>query len=865
MSRDPSAGASASAPPDALGVEPPDPRTLRADGSPLRVTFCPVNTAGVPWTTAQALRARGVDARLVVFNRYALHPEADRSLDLEGGLVHRQARQWRELMRLLPRTDVFHFVFGLTLVPQSLQFPILKAFGKKAVFHYLGSDIRGKTPEQLAFGKKANGEIVGSYDAIRWVPEAVVIPPGIDVTGITPTPPLPPRTRPVVVHAPSSRERKGTEHVIAACARLDVELEIVEGLHHAEAFERYRNADIIVDQLNAGWYGLFAIECMALGKPVVTFLHDEAAQRTEDAYGVPVPLVNASKDTLEERLAQLIALGPDGRAQIGRASRAYVEQVHDLERVTDQLLDVYAGILAPAPAPAQVARPAPLEQVDLAGEAPDLDTGLPVAPPPDTARPAGLGGQLRRLTRHSAIYGIGGLVSRVIAVLLLPLYTRYLTPTDYGQIETLLALTTIMGLLLRAGITSAFFRFYFDVDDDAGRLRVLRTSFWFTMGAATLGLALLLAFAVPVSEALFGTADAANLVRASGVALWATTNYEQMTALFRVEERSVAFVCASLTNVLVTIGSTLLLVVALEKGPIGVIVGNLTGTLLVYLALLGYRREQLGLQFDRALLREMNRFGLPLVPTALFLWMTNFSDRFFLVTLADVAEAGLYSVGVRVASAMVLLLTAFRMAWPAFAYSIRDEDEARRTYAYVLSYLTVVTAWVALALALLSPWLVELLAADAFAESSRVVGPLAFSTVAYAAYIVFAIGVGRSRRTQFNWVVTGVAAAVNFGLNLLLIPRYGMMGAAIATVAAYTAMAVGMAWWAQRVYPVPYQWRRVVTAAAVAVALAVAGKLVGGGLAVQGALALVYPLALLPAGFYLPDERRRLLRPLRRA
>ena len=209
----------------------------------------------------------------------------------------------------------------------------------------------------------------------------------------------------------------------------------------------------------------------------------------------------------------------------------------------------------------------------------------------------------------------------------------------------------------------------------------------------------------------------------------------------------------------------------------------------------------------------MNRFGVPLVPTALFLWVTNFSDRFFLVKLADVAEAGLYSVGVRVASAMVLLLTAFRTAWPAFAYSIKDESEARSTYAYVLTYLTVVTAWVALALTLLSPWLVELLAAAEFAESSRVVGPLAFSTVAYAAYIVVAIGVGRVRRTQFNWVVTGIAALVNIALNVVLIPPYGMMGAAIATVAAYSTMAVGMAWWSQRLYPVPYQWRRVATAA----------------------------------------------------
>jgi O-antigen/teichoic acid export membrane protein len=377
------------------------------------------------------------------------------------------------------------------------------------------------------------------------------------------------------------------------------------------------------------------------------------------------------------------------------------------------------------------------------------------------------------------------------------------------------------------------------------------------MGGGTLGLALLLALAGPVSTVLFGTDDAADLVRASGVALWATVNYEQLTALFRVEERSVAFVCASLANVFLTIGITLLLVVGFEKGALGVIVGNFSGTLLVYLTLLGYRREQLGLQFDRGLLREMNRFGVPLVPTALFLWVTNFSDRFFLVKLADVAEAGLYSVGVRIASAMVLLLTAFRLAWPAFAYSIEDEREARRTYAYVLTYLTVVTAWVALALTLLSPWIVDLLATDEFAESSRVVGPLAFSTVSYAAYIVVAIGVGRARRTQFNWVVTGVAALVNVALNLALIPPYGMIGAAIATVAAYSTMAVGMAWWSQRIYPVPYQWRRVGTAALAAVGLATFGKLVGGGLPVAFVLILAYPLALLALGFTTSAERRR--------
>ena len=308
----------------------------------MRVTHCPVNTAGIPWTNVQALRARGVDAQLVVFNRYKLHPEADLDLRRSGGFLRRQLTQARAFARLAPFTDVFHFYFGLTLLPKSIQFPLLRVLGKRSVMHFLGSDIRGKQPQQLAWAKRAGARVVGSYDAIRWVPDAHVIPPGIDLSALEPAPPGE-RKRPVVMHAPSSRTRKGTEHVVAACAELDVDLEIVEGLDHREAFERYRRADVIVDQLNAGWYGVFAIEAMALGKPVVAFLHDEASRRTEEAFGIEVPIVNATKQTLVAALRPLVE-SPEERRRVGAASRAYVEQVHDVDRVADRLLALYAAL-----------------------------------------------------------------------------------------------------------------------------------------------------------------------------------------------------------------------------------------------------------------------------------------------------------------------------------------------------------------------------------------------------------------------------------------------------------------------------------------------------------------------------------------
>ena len=208
---------------------------------------------------------------------------------------------------------------------------------------------------------------------------------------------------------------------------------------------------------------------------------------------------------------------------------------------------------------------------------------------------------------------------------------------------------------------------------------------------------------------------------------------------------------------------------------------------------------------------------------------------------------------------MVLLLTAFRMAWPAFAFSISDDEEAKRTYAWVLTYLVVIASWVAPALALLSPWLVRLLTKPAFYAGSQVVAPLAFATVAYAGYIVMAIGVGRAKRTQFNWVIAGAAALLNVALNLLLIPPVRDDGRRRSH--------------GRRVLPM-FVRHGLVRAARLPRAVPVAPggdrgragrgargrqrKLLDVGLAVALLLALAYPLALAPLGFFLPGERARL-------
>ena len=169
----------------------------------------------------------------------------------------------------------------------------------------------------------------------------------------------------------------------------------------------------------------------------------------------------------------------------------------------------------------------------------------------------------------------------------------------------------------------------------------------------------------------------------------------------------------------------------------------------------------------------------------------------------------------------------------------------------------------ALGLTLLAPWLVRLLTSEPeFYRAADAVGLLAFSAVAYAGFSVISIGSGRSKRTQGNWIVAGLGALVNVVLCLALIPSYGMVGAAVATLAAYVVLFLGMVVYAGRVFPVAYEWRRVITAVAVAAALGALGASVSAPLAVAVAVAAVFPLALAPFGFYRPGElavARRLL------
>ena len=323
----------------------------------MRALHSPVNVAGGPGAISAGLRELGVASTLLVFNERPFQRGFDVNLELRdtsrlSSVPFNLPKQLRALRWAARNFDVFHFHAGLTLAPRRLTLPLLKARRKGIVFQSWGSDLRGRGAGEVSYLRDAGAVIVGSYLTRRLAPrgpwpEYDVVPPALVLDHWEPSPTEPGETL-RIAHAPSKRAVKGTDTVLAAVESLHakgapIELDLIEGVPNRDARLRYAAADVVIDQLRIGWYGMLAIESMALAKPVVVHLDEEAATETEQAFGLELPLVRASEADLEDVLAGLI----DRRAtllELGHRSRAYVERVHSHTEVAKQVLEIYERV-----------------------------------------------------------------------------------------------------------------------------------------------------------------------------------------------------------------------------------------------------------------------------------------------------------------------------------------------------------------------------------------------------------------------------------------------------------------------------------------------------------------------------------------
>jgi O-antigen/teichoic acid export membrane protein len=469
-----------------------------------------------------------------------------------------------------------------------------------------------------------------------------------------------------------------------------------------------------------------------------------------------------------------------------------------------------------------------------------------------------MSGYLRRLATTGAAYTAASIFSKVIAVALLPLYTRYLSTEDYGYAEVLFAAVVTASIIVRFGLLEAILRFYYLPEENPAK--VVSSTFAGLFWLSTLGALVALPFAGPLSELLLDE-SAPELMRIAIGGLWVLTMWEFMLTLFRLEERARAFFVTTILNVVAAIALTVVLVVGLDEGARGLLLGSYATGGAFVLALIALRRRSLSLRFDRELLRRLFRFGLPTMPAEVSLYGLNFVDRLIILRSLGAAEAGLYSLGVKFAQGINVLVRGFQLAWPPLAYSIRDDGEARRAYATVVTLFTAGCAFVVAGMWLFSRWIVRALADPKFFDSYEVIGLISTAVTLYALYLVLVVILGRTGRTEFNLPAAIGALVVNVVLNLLLVPPLGIVGAGLALVASYLVVLGLMYVFTQRLFPVPYEWGRllrVVLTVAAIVGLAELLVPTDGidGLLLRAALLAAYPLMLWATGFFSDEERR---------
>jgi O-antigen/teichoic acid export membrane protein len=454
-----------------------------------------------------------------------------------------------------------------------------------------------------------------------------------------------------------------------------------------------------------------------------------------------------------------------------------------------------------------------------------------------------MAGLLRRLLASTAAYQAPSILSSVLALVTLRLYTGHLTTFDYGYAENLLTAIIFTSILLRFGIGEAFVRFWFDDDDHARRLDLARTATAWTFYVSTAVALLGLAFAGPLARLILDKDDA-TLMSFGLLGLWAFTNLEMAYALLRVEERRREYVVAGIVNILLTVALTVTLVVILDKGARGYVLGNYGASAVVLLGLWVLHRDRVSFRPPRRTVALL-RFGGPTVPADAAAFALNVVDRTYLLHVHGADSAGRYGFAAKLSTVVIVAVRGFQAAWPPLAYSVTDEEQAARLYARVTTAYVAVTGLVVCGVTLVGRWAVRALSANpSFYPSSEALPWVALGWALYGLVLVLVTVAGRAKVTTRNFPATLAGLVVNVILLVTLVGPLGIAGAGIALCGAYVVIVAVLYQLTRHLFRVPFEWGRLAGAVGVLATLGVGGELL---LPTHGAVGLLSRLAVLAA------------------
>jgi len=468
----------------------------------------------------------------------------------------------------------------------------------------------------------------------------------------------------------------------------------------------------------------------------------------------------------------------------------------------------------------------------------------------------------KTLAKHSLIYGVGIAVGKAASLLMVPIFTRYLSTAEYGRLELLNRSGELLVMSAAMGIVSALPAFFYQYESAPQQRRVVVTGLLFTLGASLLAAGALFPWGSWLSRLILGDPRQVLLCRLLLVTVAFDVGVLVPLMYLRIERRSLLYTVFNITHLVGAVALNTYFVVVLRLGLAGVMWSTAAVTVAVAVALGAWTLRRTGLSFDGRLVRGMLRYGLPLVPAGLMLLIMRSADRFFLDRLVGASHVGVYALGYKFGMILQMVVTTpLMLIWNTYIFEIAGRPDANRVYGRALTYYSLAALAIGLPLSLFGREVVALLATPGFREAYRVIPLVALSFVLMGAASVMEVGIYLQRRTELRVMTTAAAASGNLVLNYLLVPRWAEMGAGLALVGSFGLLAVLTYLVCRRLYPVPYEPGRLGKLAAVVAAAWVAAMWLeqaglSAGLLAAGKLAILaaVPLALYLVGFFLPGE-----------
>jgi O-antigen/teichoic acid export membrane protein len=454
-------------------------------------------------------------------------------------------------------------------------------------------------------------------------------------------------------------------------------------------------------------------------------------------------------------------------------------------------------------------------------------------------------------------------LGKLVGFFMIPFYTHYLSPTDYGTLELLDLSLSLIGLVLTMWLNASVVRHYNDFDDPKDRNQAISTTFIFSVVIGVVVTALGLRFSRFLSALILNTPDLHFYVALEAASFLVSAVNIVCLSYLRARQRSSLVVSAGLVSLFLSLLLNIYFIAVCHAGVVGVLYSSLISSTLVTVVLSAYVIHQVKLSFSYAKLRGIITFGAPLIITSAAAFTVNFSDRFFLRHFSTIANVGIYALGYKFGFMISLLVVQpFDMIWQARIYEIARQARSGEIFSRLFEYYCFVLVTVALGLSIVIKELLSVISTSSFHSAYKVVPIIALAYVFQGTNRFFLAGSYIAKKTMPLGLVGVASAAVNIGLNLLLIPHFGMLGAAGATAVSFFFMSGLALFVSQKAYPIPYAFSRVARLLGLAALVYLATSLVVIPspvlqVSIKLALFLAFPVVLYLLGFFDKHEIAR--------